>query len=345
MRKSRRKKIGWGSVVYLIFLILFGYLLWSKWTDVVRIFSSLQQANVWWLILALLVQILIIVNQAMFYADCYQAFGLRIGWWRFFNLLPAANFMSMVSPSGGFVAGISLLFLDGYRLNLPKAKLVLANVIYWVVYYLVYLFFLLIGLGYLVLHRQLKDYVLVAALIMFAIVFIVIVVAVLSLDNYERFKVAVLKGVDYLNRINRWLNRDKKIDERIVKRYSYEIFDGYHLAINNLQRFKKLVYRAGSQILLNTALLMVLVWSLGGDGGKFAVLLSCYVVAALLMVISITPSGAGVVELAMVGILATSLLDFDRAVLIVVLYRLFQFWLPLILGFVSFRRLNIFRKT
>lgn len=345
MRAKRRKKISWVSLIYLIFIVLFGILVWSKWSDVVRIFYNLGRANWWWLIAALLVQILVVANQAKFYAECYQVFGLRIGWWRFFQLVPAANFMSMVSPSGGFVAGISLLFWDGHRLNLPKGKLVLANVVYWVVYYLVYLFFLLVGLGYLILHRQLQDYILIAALVMFAVAFIVVVVGILSLDNFDRFKSTALKLVGYYNRINIWLGKESRIDEKVVKKYSFEIYEGYHLAINNMGRFKKLLSRAVLQVGLNVAVLMVLVWSLGGDGSRFAVLLACYVVAAMLMVISITPSGAGVVELAMVGILGALLLDFDRAVLVVVLYRLFQFWLPLVWGFISFRRLNIFHMT
>ena len=345
MRQKRRQKLGWSGVIYFVFVVLFIVLIISKWSDVVRIFSSLNQANYLWLIVALIVQVLIIANQSMFYSECYQAFGLRIGWWRFFQLVPAANFMSMVSPSGGFVAGISLLFWDGNRLNLPKGKLVLANVIYWVVYYLVYLFFLLIGLFYLIIHQQLKDYIAIAALIMFAAVFIVLGVAVVSLDNFDRFKNTSIKVIGYINWINLWLNRGNQIDEKIVKKYSYEIFEGYHLAINNIGRFKKIVYRAILQIFFNVLILMVLVWSLGGDGSRFAVLLSCYVVAALLMVISVTPSGAGIVELAMITILKASVLDFDRAVLAVVLYRLFQFWLPLIWGFIAFRKINVFRRT
>lgn len=344
MRQKKRKKIGWSGLIYLVFVLFFAVLIISRWSDVVRIFSSMKEANYFWLVAALGVQVLIVANQSMFYSDCYRFFGLRVGWWRFFQLVPAANFMSMVSPSGGFVAGISLLFWDGHKLNLPKGKLVLAHVVYWVVYYLVYLLFLLVGLFYLIIHQQLKDYVIIPALIMFAVVFVVLAVLVVSMDNFDRFKNTSLKVVEYINRFNRWLNRNNKIDIRLVKKYSYEIYDGYHLTITSIGRLKRILYRSVLQIFLNVLILMVLVWSLGGNGGSFAVLLSCYVVAALLMVVSVTPSGVGVVELAMITILRASLLDFDRAVLVVLLYRFFQFWLPLIWGFWAFRRINFINR-
>lgn len=306
----------------------------------VRISKTIWQANWLYLFLALLVQFYLMINQSKLYRDSYHVFGLRVDWTRFFWVVLASNFLSMVSPSGGFVAGIALVLSDGRKIKLSQGKTIISNVAYWVVYYSTFIFFLLISLFYLLLKESLTDYMLYPALILFAIVAVVLTIMFLALDNYDNFKNTSIKVVQKINSINERLGRNAKVSLKSIKRHSYEIYEGYHYAINNLWTLKNLIYRSTMMIFLNVAILSLLVKSFGGDWWAVGFLLSCYVVAALLMVVSVTPSGVGVVELAMVSILSSYVLDFDRAVMVVVLYRLYQFWIPLFLGFFAFRKIG-----
>ncbi|MFA4931247.1 MAG: flippase-like domain-containing protein [Patescibacteria group bacterium] len=338
--KRRKKKFSWGGLLYLLVILLFVVLLIVRWDDAARIAKTILQANLWYLFLALIVQLMIMINQAMFYRDSYRVFGLRVEWVRFFWVVGAANFLSMVSPSGGFVPGLALVLADGKKMNLSRGKIVIANVAYWVVNYSTFILFLVISLFFLLIGGGLTDYMLYPALFLFFLAAIFVTIMFLALDNYDRFKQVSIKMAQKFNGLNVWLGKKYRIDQRHIKKYSYEIYEGYHYVLNNIWSIKILIYRAIAMILLNVTILSLLVKSFGGDWLSIGFLVSCYVIAALLMVISITPSGAGVVELAMVSILSAQVIDFDKAVLVVVLYRLYQFWIPLLFGFISFRRIG-----
>ncbi|MBU0648395.1 flippase-like domain-containing protein [Patescibacteria group bacterium] len=338
--RRKRSKITFGRIIYLLVLGFFIYLVITKWPDVLNIVNTLQEVSLVYLILALLVQFLIMANQAKFYQESYRIFNLFVGWSKFFWLTTSANFISMISPSGGFVAGVAMIVRDGCQRGYSHGKLIFANVVYWVVYYVVFIFYLVVGVYFLLLKGQLADYMLLPAVILVTLVAVILVVLILALDDYERFKKLVIKFIKQVNQINNWLGRGEWIGVKSVKKYCYEVYEGYHFVIGNIYRMKKLILRASIMVFLNVVILSLLVGAFGGDWTSIGVLLSCYMIAALLMVVSITPSGAGIVELAMVSILSAFLLPVEKAIMVVVLYRLYQFWIPLLLGFISFRKVG-----
>jgi phosphatidylglycerol lysyltransferase len=69
---------------------------------------------------------------------------------------------------------------------------------------------------------------------------------------------------------------------------------------------------------------------------SFAVSASAYIIAVLLMVVSPFLRGLGAVELSMVYVLEQSGYSSVQALSITVLYRVFEFWLPLVMGLISF---------
>ena len=60
-----------------------------------------------------------------------------------------------------------------------------------------------------------------------------------------------------------------------------------------------------------------------------------YVSAVVLALIPITPGGLGFVEAGLTGVLALAGVSPDHAVLAVLLYRLFSYWIPLPAGLVA----------
>ncbi|MBI3976131.1 MAG: flippase-like domain-containing protein [Armatimonadetes bacterium] len=70
------------------------------------------------------------------------------------------------------------------------------------------------------------------------------------------------------------------------------------------------------------------------------ILVAGYVVGALFMVVSVTPSGVGVVEGAMTLTFASLGVPVATAVAATLLFRLFTIWLPLLAGFATVRRLR-----
>ena len=337
MPSTKKKKFGWWKLLYFLAVLLFGYLVYVRRDEIFTIVASWDKFSIKFLFLAFVFQVLIFVSQSYAYKYVYQLFGLRVNLWRMFWVLLRSNFLGVIAPSGGFLVSIGVIMEDGFRQGFSKGKLLLSNVVYWVVYYLIFIFFLLIGLFYMTIKNQINDLILIPAIILLILAILFLVVVVNMLESYEKFKNFSLKVANFINSINKKLGRDKAFKQKSIKKYAFEIYDGYCFVIKNWFSLNKLVISVLLMIFFNVAILSSLVAALGGNWYSFGVLLSCYAVAGLLMVISITPSGLGVVELSMTTVLTSFLLPLEQAVLVVIFYRLFQFWCPVIAGFIVFR--------
>lgn len=337
MPSKKKIKFGWWKVLYFVAILLFIYLIYSRREEIWVIIRSVDRFDFKFLLLALFFQILIFVAQAIAYQNIYRLFGLRVQLTRMLPVLLRSFFLSVIAPSGGFVVGMGAVIEDGFRLGFSKGKLLLSNIVYWVVYYMVFIFFLIIGLFYMTVKNQINDLVLIPAIILLLLAVTFLVVVIRMMDNFDRFKSFSLKIAGWLNSINHRLGRQAIFKEKSVKKYSFEVYDGYCFVIKNWFKLNNVVFMICLMIFGNVAILSSLVAALGGNWYSVGMLLSCYTVAGLLMVISITPSGLGVVELAMTTILSGFLLPLEAAVLVVIFYRVFQFWLPVTAGFFTWR--------
>jgi len=336
---KKTKKINWGSVLYLVMLALFVWLLYSRWDEIVVIMQSWHQVGWKLMLVALVFEILVYFMQAKAYQYIYGLFGLRVRWGRIYWLLLKSFFMSVVAPTGGFVIGAGVMIDDGKKMGFAKTKLLLANIVYWMMFFTVFIFFLLISLFLLMIKNQMQDYILIPAIILLIAASAVLTVMVIMLKDYQRFKDYSLWFGEIFNKVNRTLGRNVTwLSEKKIRKYSFELYEGYFYVISNVFRLRRIVLMLILMIGCNVLLLATLVASVGGDFGNIGVLMATYVIAALLMMVSVTPSGLGVVELAMTSLLSAFVLPASGAVLVVVMFRFFQFWLPLIGGFFVFRK-------
>jgi|GEM_PF-2919117 len=335
--KKKKRKIQLKDIFYLILLGLFIYVIYQRRDEVLEVLRAAVTVKWQFLIYALLIWLIWQLNLSFYYVSCYRVLKMRVKWYQFFWLTLAANFLGMVAPSGGFVAAVGYIIQDGYRRGLPRAKLMMANIVYWMVFYSVFVFLLIVSLFYLLIRNTITDFIVVPALIMFAIVMALFIFFILFLNDFDKFKSSALMVVGKINQLRARLGMDVMWDAKTVKKYAFELFEGYHFVLSNVVKLRRVLMHAFFHIVINVGILSVLVMAVDGDWQSWGVLLATYVVAALLMVVSVTPSGVGVVEVAMVMILSSFLLTVEKSLVVVLLFRLYQFWLPLVLGFVTFR--------
>ncbi|MEA3503084.1 MAG: lysylphosphatidylglycerol synthase transmembrane domain-containing protein [Actinomycetota bacterium] len=101
------------------------------------------------------------------------------------------------------------------------------------------------------------------------------------------------------------------------------------------KRWHKALAVAVSNWLLDYATLVVALIAVGANPRPSLILLA-FAGAAVLGMIPITPGGLGFVEAGLVGMLTIAGIPAGDALLATLAYRLFQFWLPIPIGFVSY---------
>jgi uncharacterized protein (TIRG00374 family) len=99
--------------------------------------------------------------------------------------------------------------------------------------------------------------------------------------------------------------------------------------------WKRAIPAAYGNQLFDYGALAVSLFAVGARVDPVPVLLA-YVLASVLAMIPLTPGGLGFVEAGLTGVLTVAGVGADRAVLGVLLYRLFSYWLPLLAGAVAY---------
>lgn len=336
-QQKKTRNIAFRDIFYLILLGLFILIFWQRRAEIFEVLQAALTVKWQFLVYAFLIWIIWQINMSFFYARCYEALDLRVKWYYFFDLTLAANFLGMVAPGGGFVATVGYIINDGRRRGLSKTKLLLASIVYWMVFYSVFVLLLTVSLFFLLIRNAVTDYIVIPALLMFALVIFLFVFLIFFINDFDKFKSSALRMVAWINRLRSRFGFDIFWDTKTVKKYVFDLFEGYNFVLLNIVRLKKVVFHAFLHFLIYVALLSVLVMAVDGDWQSWGVLLATYVIASLLMAVSITPSGVGVVEVAMTFILSSFLLTVEKSLVVVLLFRLYQFWLPLMAGFLSHR--------
>ena len=302
----------YGREIFAIFLLLVGvYFFRKERNELASLSEQLHAANTLWLFLGGMVTVLYVLLQAGMYVSSYKAVGTVITWPQAIELFLKRNFLSVFLPAGGVS---SLAYLpSGLRKTIPgKTQSYQASGLYA---FIGVFTVLLIGvplLGYLFFQSKRLNGAVEALIIVFTLL-------VVLYGCYQSF---VKKGSLYKLLYKHFPQPILKADEIFKARIST-----YHFC--RATGYSLLIEACGMLHLFLAFKALGLPTSLQASG-------TAYIVSVLLMLISPFLRGLGAVELSMVYVLGIFDVSTVHALAVTVLYRLFEFWLPLIAGVVAF---------
>ncbi len=324
-------------VVLVLFLgVAFVILGFSELENIVK---TIQQGNLWFLGLALIVEAGWFLTVGLTYKFVYRLLGLQESTRRLTLIAAAANFVNIVAPSAG-VGGVAIFVNDGRRREHPPGKVAVAGALFLLSDYTAFL--LVLGLGLLVLVRRnnLSAGEITASFILLAIA------SVLAFLLYLGYRSAVVLGnvlawmARLVNRaVSVFIHRDYLSEER-AHAFAAEIADG----LSGLRGNPKNVLQPILFSLLNKTLLMgvlvssFLCFEVPFSGGT---IIGGFSIGYLFLIVSPTPSGIGVVEGIMALALSSLRVEWSQAVIITLTYRAVTFWVPLGVGAWAFRSLHL----
>jgi len=321
----------------LLLTVVSAWALHGRWGEVGMLGQTLRTGKWQWVVVALALQTLAILNQPALYQSLYEMLGLRIRWREIAPTVWAGYFVNVATPSAG-LGGTALLLADGKRRGFPTSRVALASTLYFGFNFVWFAILLAFGLWALRARGQLKPFEVGAATTLFAVlssVLLGLIASPLWLGLLENF----------LTAIARFLNRAAR---PVVKRDVWPIESARYVALEAREAVAALSSakgRLGRPIFhtfwvdaLGIGVLGACVQAFPGVGDiGFASVMAAYAVATLFLIVSVTPQGLGMVE----GVLGALLVSFGapigRAALIVIAFRGLSFWLPLAWGFAASR--------
>lgn len=283
----------------------------SERKELDAIIPQIQQANPFRLAVGFAVTVIYIFLQAGIYKKCFAAIGLVLQWGKSVVLFLKRNFISVFLPAGG----VSALAYSPSQIR--KA-----------------------GFNKIQVHQASGLYGFAGLITVFLAGIPVIIFTILATDHFKDSwigLIAVLLLISSLVLVVRTIRKKGKFYNWIHKRFPSFASLLHELSTANVNQ-KKFYTAVGFSIGVELSGMIHIYISMLALGlpASFGASAGAYIISILMMIISPFLRGLGAVELSMVYVLQQYGYTSVDALSITILYRIFEFWLPLLAGLVAF---------
>ncbi len=296
------------------------------------VWKELRTADTRWLFVGFVAMLGAFVNLGAMHAAAQRAVGVSTSPRQLILTAMSANSLNLVVKSGG-MAGLTTFIADGRHRQVPRGSIIAAYVLVVTLAEVAFAALLIVALGIVAADGRLTTPEAVAGAV-FAC-YLGIRVAILVVAWRSR---ATLRAMFA------WPPRAwARLRRRTAPERTHDSADELHDAL-------QLVRTAPSRALPTTvhALIVDLVgvielWAVChaiGSGTTLAVAFIGYTVSVLFTILSVLPGGLGFVELSLGAVLVSFGSTAVSAAAVVVVYRLFELWLPLVAGGLATVRLS-----
>jgi uncharacterized protein (TIRG00374 family) len=330
--------VKWRTAALVALVVVFGLMFRSHFNDLADVIQVLQHGQPGWLVVAVGLQLLWFWNQAVLYRSIYDLLGLPARTTRLLPIVLASNFINFVTPSASLGA-VALFLEDARQRGLDPGRVALASVVRLVLNLVWFGMLLSFSLTVLAMRMELLiEYVVAASLVLGAAALVIggLVLAALRPDRLAQLLGWVGGLLDGLGRA--LLHRDLSAEAR-ARRFGMQFGE----AASALWAGRRRLPRPWLHVMLFDALQLGVLYAVlrafpdDGTALNPVTLVVVFSLGVLFSVVAITPQGLGMVELTLLSAFTMVGLPMGRAAVVVLAYRGFSFWMPLLVGLVALR--------
>ena len=318
--QSVSAKIYWREILAALMILLAFIFFRSERKELEQIIPNIEHANGKWMLTGLAVTILYVLLQSGMYVSSFASIGLSLKWLDAIELFLKRNFLSIFLPAGG-VSALAYTPLQLRKRDYNKTQIHQASGLYaFAGLFTVFL----VGLPVVIMFAFSANKHLATAWIGLILV------------------VCIISGVVWLTNTVRKKGTLYRFIENKIPAIAPLIDELFAANVSNRKYVGTIAYSTGVEF---TGIFHVFIAMLAlGLPASLSVAAIAYIVSVLLMITSPFLRGLGAVELSLVYILELYGYSTVQALSITVLYRVFEFWLPMIFGILAFawRGRNLF---
>jgi uncharacterized protein (TIRG00374 family) len=329
---------------FIIVLVLFlgAAFVYLSFGEIETILETLRKGNIWFVLLAILLQCAWFFAASSTYLSLYRVLGLDGTLLRLALTVVAANFVNIVAPSAG-MGGMAVFVGDARRNGQSPGKVTVAGMLCLFLDYIAFLVVLALGLIVLFRRNDLDPPEIAASAVIFAIALVLGFLLYLGSRSADALGNALARIARFINRLVRPFLRREYLGEGRAHEFANEMADNLKsLPERSRSLVQPMLFAFANKALMMSILMTVFLafrvpFSAGTIIGGFAI-------SYLFLIVSPTPSGIGIVEGIMPLALSSLRVPWSQAVVITLAYRGITFWFPLGVGALAFRFLNRDKK-
>jgi uncharacterized protein (TIRG00374 family) len=329
--------------IFALVLLLGVIFVIGRIAEVQSIFDTLKQGDWRFLLLAGVVELAWLGIVAGTFKVIFKALGLNERFDKLVAMSAAMNFINVVAPTAG-VGGLAVFISESRHSGNPSGRVTVASVLFVLYDYASLL--IVLTLGFMVLFRRnhITATDITAALILIVIASALAFLLYLGTRSAKRLGDTLAYLAHIINRLIRPLLHRDYLQESRAHEFAQDAADALsEMRTSNRNFFSPIFFALGNKATLITRLFLV--FEAFKVPTTLGTLIAAFSIAYLFVIVSPTPSGIGIVE----GVLTLTLNSFyiplGAAAVITLGYRGITFWLPLVLGFLAFRLLNLGDKS
>jgi phosphatidylglycerol lysyltransferase len=302
--------------------------------------NALSQGSWRWLLLALAIQAVYYCIITLMTRSAFRVVHLDRKFLETLPLVFGALFVNVLAPTGG-QTGTILFADDAARRNESSPKAVIASVIATVVSYMAFSIILIFSLFYLKRANLLNNYEVVGSII-FIFPTVIPSVLIFSSHRYPKFTLRVLDWIyRWTVRLTKLFRRKIKPNKDWAQKIADELTEASTLVLRNRKKLLITFILALVAYAINIISLFV-IFEAFELRIHYGALIAGFAFGEVARIVSPQPEGIGVVEVAMAVIFTSFGVPPIQATAIAIIFRGFNFWLPLGIGFFLLRRLKTF---
>lgn len=284
----------------------------SERKELMLIIPNIESADPLWLMAGLLLTFVYVMLQSGMYVTSFYSIGLRLNWLDAIELFLKRNFLSIFLPAGG-VSSLAYTPSQLRRKSFNQSQIHQASGLYgFAGLFTVFL----VGAPVVILFASASDRHIRSAWIGLVLVILFIVGLVWLAKSLKQ------KGKAY---------------GVIVKKFpaAASVIDELFAANVNPKRYSTTILFSSGVEFSGMFHILIAMYALGLPA-SFGVAAFAYIISVLLMVISPFLRGLGAVEVSLVFILESYGYSTAQSLSVTILYRVFEFWLPMVFGLFAY---------
>jgi glycosyltransferase 2 family protein len=323
--------------IVALVLLLGVLLIITRFTEVQNIYATLQQGDWRFILLGLVTVALWMTNHGLSYQAVYRLLGIREKTWHMMKVAVAADFVNVVTPSGGMTT-IAVFLDDARRRGHSSGRVMIAWALNLLIDYAAFLCVLTLGLGVLARRNDLHWTEITASCVLLFGALGLATLLYLGLRSGDALGNALAWIARLINRVAWPFIHRNYLEVERAHSFACEGAAGIAAVRQNPRGLLKPILLALSNKSL-LILILILTFMAFRVPYSTGTIVAGFSIGYLFLIVSPTPSGIGIVE----GVLTLALISLwvpvEAAAIITLVYRGYTFWLPLFVGMAAFRQI------
>jgi glycosyltransferase 2 family protein len=326
------------KLLFILILFLGAAFVYLSFGELESILKTLQHGNIWFILLAVLIQFAWFLMMGLVYQSLYHVLNMEESVSRLALLSASATFVNIVAPTIG-MSGMAFFIGHAVRKGRSAGKVTIVTMLGLFLDYAAFLVILTLGLIVLFRRNDLDPTEIAASGVMFAIAAGFGFLLYLGSRSPEALGNALAGMARLVNRVVYPVIHRTYLNEDRAHEFAQEMADDlkslpekYHSLL------VPLIYSLAGKALLMCVLVSVfLAFQVPFTAGT---IIGGFAIAYLFLIITPTPAGVGIIEGVMPLALSSLRVPWSEAIVITLAYRGITFWIPLAFGAAAFRMLQ-----